>query len=106
MTVTLEIGEEPSDVLEKLSQKLQTYPPESGEWVHINLITLEEHDVYPDQSAMTDGIYKVNAFTLDDLTRVVPNNPAVMQNGRGTSAVRQRGVVIRIRVEPDGKRSR
>ncbi|MGY8815445.1 MAG: amidohydrolase family protein [Gammaproteobacteria bacterium] len=103
MTVTLEVGEDPSTVLDKLTQKLQTYPPESGEWVHINLITLEEHEVYPDQSAMTDGIYKVDAITLEDLTRVVPNNPAVMQNGRGTSAVRQRGLVIRIRVGSDGK---
>ncbi len=102
MAVALEVGEEPSDVLDKITQKLQTYPPEPGEWVHIFLITVEEHDVYPDQSAMTDGIYKVDAFSLEDLTRIIPNNPAVMQNGRGTSAVRQRGVVIRIRVADDG----
>ena len=96
------VEENPADTLENLRQMLNEYPPEPGEWIHVLLVTYEEHPDLPDIAALTAGIYN-NVFTMEDLTRVIPNNPATIGSGDSPSAVVQPGLMIRVRVGPDQK---
>jgi len=94
------VEDNPADTLDLISEMLREFPPEPGEWVHINLLT-DGTKRYPEMSSVTDGIYNHNIFTLEDVTRLLPNNPAVLQNGRGTAAVAQPGLVVRVRIGPN-----
>ncbi|MGY8813654.1 MAG: amidohydrolase family protein [Gammaproteobacteria bacterium] len=96
------VEENPAQTLTNLSQMLAEYPPRPGEWVHVLLVTYEEHLDYPDIAALTAGIYN-NLFTSEDLTRAVPNNPASIGSGDSPSAVMQPGLMIRVTVGPDRK---
>jgi predicted amidohydrolase YtcJ len=75
--------------------------PNKDEWVHIRLIPNEETD-YPDIGALTVGIYD-NFITMDDFSKVIPNNPATLGIGAGPSAVPQPGLAVRVTVGRDGK---
>ncbi len=96
------VEENPADTLENLKQMLNEYPPEPGEWIHVLLVTYEEHPDLPDIAALTAGIYN-NVFTMEDLTRAIPNNPATIGSGDSPSAVVQPGMMIRVRIGPDQK---
>jgi predicted amidohydrolase YtcJ len=96
------VEENPADTLENLKQMLDQYPPEPGEWVHVLLVTYEEHPDLPDIAALTAGIYN-NVFTMEDLTRIIPNNPATIGSGDSPSAVVQPGLMIRVKVGTDQK---
>jgi len=95
------IEQEGAATLEKIRRILAEHPPKPGEWVHVFLIPNESTD-YPDIGALTNGIYN-NYITMDDVTRVIPDNPAALGNGTGQSIVRQEGVVVRVTVAADGK---
>ena len=75
--------------------------PNKDEWVHLTLIPNKDTD-YPDIGALTIGIYK-NFITMNDFTRIIPDNPATLGVGAGPSAVQQPGLAVRVTVGADGK---
>ncbi|MGY8815572.1 MAG: amidohydrolase family protein [Gammaproteobacteria bacterium] len=87
--------------LAKIRDVVTKTKPNKDEWVHIRLIPNEETD-YPDIGALTVGIYD-NFITMDDFTKIIPNNPATLGIGAGPSAVPQPGLAVRVTVGPDGK---
>jgi predicted amidohydrolase YtcJ len=95
------IEQEGSATLEKIRQILNQFPPVPDEWIHVYLIPNEDTD-YPDIGALTKGIYD-NYITMDEFTRVVPDNPAALGSGTGQSIVRQEDVVVRVTLAADGK---
>ena len=96
------VEENPAETLVNLKRMLDEHPPEPGEWVHVLLITYEEHPDLPDIAALTAGVYN-NVYTMEDLTRIIPDNPASLGSGDSPSAVIQPGMMIRVRIGPDQK---
>ncbi len=87
--------------LATISDVVDNTSPTDGEWVHILLVPSEDTD-YPDIGALTKGIYD-NFITMDDFSRVIPDNPATLGIGAGPSAVQQPGVAVRVTIDSEGK---
>ena len=95
------IEQQGSATLEKVRQILNEFPPIADEWIFIYMIPNEETD-YPDIGSLTKGIYD-EFITIDNFSRVIPNNPATLGSGTGQSIVRQENVVVRVTLAQDGK---
>lgn len=100
-TAILLPSDDPQDTYDAVAQFVSQYPPKQGEWVHIRLVENED-TIYPDIGSLTNAIYK-DVFTMDELSRVIPNNPATLSSGSGPSAIVQPGLVIRVDLASDGK---
>ena len=100
-TAILLPSDDPQDTYNAVAQFVSQYPPKQGEWVHIRLVENED-TIYPDIGSLTNAIYK-DVFTMDELSRVIPNNPATLSSGSGPSAIVQPGLVIRVNLASDGK---
>ncbi len=90
-----------ADTYAAIAEFIKKYPPEPGEWVHIRLVE-NENTNYPDIGALTNGIYN-DFLTLPEFSKVIPNNPATLSSGSTPSAITQVGLVVRVRIAPDGK---
>ncbi len=97
----IEMQDTPAATLALISDIVAAAKPKKDEWVHVRVIPNKNTD-YPDVGALTLGIYK-DLITMDDLTKIIPDNPATLGIGAGPSAVELPGLVIRVTVGPDGK---
>jgi len=100
-TAILVPSSNPADMYAQIAQFIQAFPPEAGEWIHIRMIENEDTD-FPDIGAMTNAIYR-DVFTMQELSQVIPNNPATLSSGSTPSAILQPGLVVRVRVGDGGK---
>jgi predicted amidohydrolase YtcJ len=91
----------PQDTYDAVRKLVEQYPPLPGEWVHVRLIENEATD-YPDIGSLTNGIYN-DFLTMDDYSKVIPNNPATLSSGSGPSAITQIGLVVRVTLAADGR---
>jgi predicted amidohydrolase YtcJ len=99
----VKVEQDGAATLEKIRQILTEFPPQKDEWIHVYLEPNEDTD-YPDIAALTDGLYR-DYITMDDISKVIPDNPAALGSGTGQSIIRQEGVVVRVTVTADGKSS-
>ena len=97
----VELQQSTAATLALISEIVKAAKPKKDEWVHIRLNPNKNTD-YPDVGALTKGIYK-DLITMDDLTKIIPDNPATLGIGAGPSAVETPGLVVRVTVGPDGK---
>ena len=91
----------PQDTYNAVRRLVEQYPPLPGEWVHVRLIENEDTD-YPDIGSLTNGIYN-NFLTMDEYSKVIPDNPATLSSGSGPSAIQQPGLVVRVSLAQDGR---
>jgi len=100
-TAILLQSNDPTDTYTKIAEFIRQFPPQAGEWVHIRLLENEDTN-YPDIGSLTNGIYN-DLFTLQGLSKVIPNNPATLGSGSGTSLIIQPGLVVRVSLSSDGR---
>jgi predicted amidohydrolase YtcJ len=95
------IEQDGATTLANINNILNEFPPGADEWIHIYLIPNEDTD-YPDIGSLTKGLYD-EYITMDQVTDVISDNPAVLGSGTGLSIVRQKDVVVRVTIGADGK---
>lgn len=95
------IEQDGAATLAKILAIMDEFPPQTDEWIHVYLIPNEETD-YPDIGSLTKGLYD-EFITMDQVSRAITENPAVLGSGTGMSIVRQENVVVRVTTAPDGK---